>query len=61
MVDLPLDPVTMTRPSGKLFSALGRKPGAIRLTTRPGTAEPPPGFRHLASRRTVLPMRIAGA
>jgi hypothetical protein len=61
VVDFPLDPVTMMRPSGKLFSVRGRNPGAILLTTRPGTADPPPGFRHLASFRTTRPRRITGA
>ena len=61
VVDFPAEPVTTTRPSVKPSSTAGRKPGARRFTTSPGTAEPPPGLRTRAANRAALPRRTAGA
>ena len=61
VVDLPLEPDTTTRPWGKPDRVRFRYFGAMRLTTRPGTADPPPGLRSRAANRVSLPTRIAGA
>ena len=60
VVDFPAEPVITTSPSGNFDSVLAKSPGAILLTTKPGSAEPPPGRNNLTNVRTRRPIRIAG-
>jgi hypothetical protein len=60
VVDLPAEPVTTNKPSGKELNVLASKRGAILLRIRPGKADPPPGRTFLISVRVARPIKMAG-
>ena len=61
VVDLPLDPLTITSPSGKELMTSTSRVGARRLATRPGAALPPPGRSTRIASRTARAARMASA
>jgi hypothetical protein len=57
--DFPALPETRTTPSGMLLSAFRSKLGAMKLTTRPGSAEPPPRLKRRSRNRSDFPSDTA--